>query len=164
MKKQWLYYIGGVLIGAGLLRYAYKNYVLATEWDYEVVGTKIAKLSPLEFSFSFILKNKSAVKAKIKNLDIRIFTGSAEIAKIYQPQVQEIIGGGNTMITVSAKAIPEEIKKNILGIIGTALQKKDIPLDFIGTMQLSTPFGWMKLPIRYSSTGKELYKLYNEYY
>lgn len=164
MNKKWLIYIGGALVGAGLLRYAYKNYVLATEWDYEVSGLQVKKLLPPEISFTFILINKSTISAKLKSMDIRVFSSGVEIAKIYQPEVIEVAGNGKTAITVNVKLVDENIKKDFLKIAGVALQSKDIPLDFVGNMRLLTPFGWAKIPVKYSTTGKELYELYQTYY
>jgi hypothetical protein len=49
-------------------------------------------------------------------------------------------------------------------LVASALTTKDLPLDFVGTFKVKTLFGFTSIPVRFSTTGKELKSLYDTYY
>lgn len=156
---------GSVLMGSALLRYVYKNVMLAQQWDYSVDSYQLVSVSPtLKFNLYFTIINKSAFEATIKDIDLSIFSQNALLSKIQQSEAYTIKPDGKTQIFVTIEVIPEKIFKNWRDIIAQLIQKKDIDLDFVGNMKVKTPFGFSTIPIKFSNTGKNLYNLYKEYY
>lgn len=166
MKAQKILLIGGIGLGtATLLRYLYKNVQLAGKWDYSVDDFKMIEFTPrLKGNFHFTLINKSAFTAQIKDIDLKVFTEDKQLSSIYQAGPYTIAPDGKTKIFVTIDVKPSDVFNNWRTIVAQLVAKSDVKLDFVGTMKLKTPFGWMKIPIRYSDTGKNLYLLYKEYY
>lgn len=163
--KKILLWGGAGLATATLLRYLYKNVMLAAKWDYSVDDFKMVEFVPrLKGNFYFTIINKSALSATIKDIDIKVFSDNKELSSIYQNGPYSVAADGKTKIFVTIDVKPEDVFKNWRSLLSQVITKKDIDLDFVGTMKLKTPFGWIKIPIRYSDTGKNLYKLYKEYY
>ena len=158
--------VGGAgLAGATLLRYLYKNVTLAQKWDYSVDDFKLVQVTPrLKANWHFSIINKSAFSAIVKDIDIKVFSEGVELSQIYQTGPYTIQADGKTKIFVTIDIKPEAVFNNWRVLLGQVISKGDIELDFIGNMKLKTPVGWMKIPIRFSNTGKNLYKLYKEYY
>ena len=158
--------VGGAgLAGATLLRYLYKNVTLAQKWDYAVDDFKLVQVTPrLKANWHFSIINKSAFSAIVKDIDIKVFSEGKELSQIYQTGPYTIQADGKTKIFVTIDIKPEAVFNNWRVLLGQVISKGDIELDFIGNMKLKTPVGWMKIPIRFSNTGKNLYKLYKEYY
>jgi hypothetical protein len=164
-KQKILLYSGLGLAGATLLRYVYKNVMLASKWDYSVDDFKLTEVTPkIKGNMYFTIINKSAFTATIKDIDITVFSQDKPLSKIYQAGPYQVVADGQTKIFVTIDVKAEEVFKNWRMLLGQVIQTKDIALDFVGTMKLKTPFGWVKLPIKFSNTGRELYKLYKEYY
>lgn len=163
--KKILLWGGAGLATATLLRYIYKNVMLAAKWDYSVDDFKMVEFVPrLKGNFYFTILNKSSLSATIKDIDIKVFNQNKQLSSIYQTGPYSVAADGKTKIFVTIDVKPDDVIKNWRTLVSQVITKKDIDLDFVGTMKLKTPFGWIKVPIRYSDTGKNLYKLYKEYY
>lgn len=163
--KKILLLAGGGLAGAAVLRYLYRNILLAKQWDYNVDNFKIVSVTPdVKANMYFTIINKSAFKGIVKDIDIKVFTKSKELSQIKQPNPIEIQADGKTSIFVSISAKPSDIFKNWRDILSQVIEKEDLELDFVGNMKLKTPFGWSTIPIKFSNTGKNLYFLYKQYY
>jgi hypothetical protein len=163
--KKVLLYSGVGLAGATLLRYLYKNVMLAQQWDYSVDDFKLISVTPrLKGNMHFTIINKSAFKANVKDIDLKVFTQGKELSKIYQKGIYTVQPDGITKIFITIDVRPEDVFNNWRTIAAQLIAKQDIELDFIGNMKLQTPVGWVKIPIRFSNTGKELYSLYKQYY
>lgn len=164
--------IGGAsLIASGALFYVYKNIILAKEWDYRVEGFDVLsmKINTKDPKASGDLKlvfiNKSSIKADLKDINIQVFSNGTRLGAIDEPGPLIIKGNGESPvkfgISFDAKALVKDWDK----LLGTFLNTKDIPLDFVGTFRLRTLLGmYIKVPIKYSTTGKDMYKLYQQYY
>lgn len=156
---------GGGLAGAAMLRYVYRNLLLAKQWDYSVDDFKLVEFTPnLKANMYFSITNKSAFKGVVKDIEIKVFSQGKQLSEIKQPKMVEINPDGVTKIYVSISVNPLAIFENWNTLLAQILVKKDIELDFVGQMKLKTPFGWSIIPIRFSNTGKNLYNLYKEYY
>ena len=164
LKKALL--VGGAgLAGATLLRYLYKNVMLAQKWDYTVDDFKLVQVTPrLKANWHFSIINKSAFSAIVKDIDIRVFSEGVELSKIYQAGPYTVEADGKTKIFVTIDIKPEAVFNNWRVLLSQIVAKSDIDLDFVGNMKIKTPVGWIKIPIKFSNTGKNLYLLYKEYY
>jgi len=167
MKADRILLISGATLGAAALaRYLYRNILLANEWDYTLDGFRITKLIPkVEGVVYLTFINKSNLTASIKDVDIKVFTtGNTPIGSINEPSEMKVEPNGKSRLQFVLSADPVAIAKNWRNLSASALTIKDIPLDFVGTFRLKTIFGWTKVPVRYSSTARELKSLYDEYY
>jgi hypothetical protein len=160
-----LLYSGLGLAGATILRYVYKNGVLATKWDYSIDEFKLISVVPkIRTNMYFTIINKSAFKATIKDIDITVLTEEKPVSKIIQAGPYEIAADGKTKIYVSIDVKPEDISSNWRMIVAQIIKNNDIALDYVGTMKVKTPLGWVKIPIMFSNTGREMYDYYKKYY
>jgi LEA14-like dessication related protein len=163
--RKTLLVAGAGLGGAALLRYLYKNIMLAAQWNYSVDDFKLVQVTPrLKANMYFTIFNKSALSAIVKDIDIRVFSEGKELSKIYQTGPYTVMPDGKTKIFVTIDVKPEAVFNNWRVLLSQIVAKSDISLDFVGNMKLKTPFGWVKIPIKFSNTGKNLYLLYKEYY
>lgn len=163
--KKILLLTGGGLAGVAMLRFVYRNMLLAKQWDYSVDNFTLVEVTPqLKANMYFSIINKSAFKGVVKDIEIKVFSQGKQLSEIKQPQIVEIVADGTTKIFVSIAVNPTVVFDNWTTLLGQILLKKDIELDFIGQMKIKTPFGWSTIPIKFSNTGKNLYNLYKEYY
>jgi hypothetical protein len=166
MNKTKILLYGGVGLGAAaLLRYVYKNVQLAGKWDYSVDDFKMVEFTPrLKGNFHFTIINKSSFSAQVKDIDLKVFTDGKQLSSIYQAGPYTVAPDGKTKIYVTIDVKPSDVINNWRSIVAQLIKKSDLPLDFIGNMKIKTPLGWLTVPVKYSDTGRNLYKLYKEYY
>jgi LEA14-like dessication related protein len=108
--------------------------------------------------------NKSNFKAVIKDLDIKVFSSNAQIGSITEPQETTIEANGKSRVKLTLTFDPKAVFNNWKTLVASALTTKDLPLDFVGTFKVKTLFGFTSIPVRFSTTGKELKSLYDTYY
>jgi len=163
--KRTLLILGSGLAGAAILRYIYRNIMLAKQWDYSVDNFNLVSVTPeLKANMYFGIINKSAFKAMVKDINIKVFSQDKQLSEIVQPNLVEVLPDATTKIFVTIAVNPTQIFTNWNVLLAQILTKKDIELDFVGQMKLKTPFGWSTIPIKFSNTGKNLYNLYQQYY
>jgi len=156
---------GASLAGVALARYIYRNVLLANQWDYSVDGFVLTKLTPQAQGVVFLtFINKSNFQAVIKDLDIKVFSSNAQIGSITEPQETTIEANGNSRVKMTLTFDPKAVFNNWKTLVASALTTKDLPLDFVGTFKVKTLFGFTSIPVRFSTTGKELKSLYDTYY
>lgn len=156
---------GASLAGVALARYIYRNVLLANQWDYSVDGFVLTKLTPQAQGVVFLtFINKSNFQAVIKDLDIKVFSSNAQIGSITEPQETTIEANGNSRVKMTLTFDPKAVFNNWRTLVASALTTKDLPLDFVGTFKVKTLFGFTSIPVRFSTTGKELKSLYDTYY
>lgn len=166
MNKKALYIGGSVAALAILGRILYKNIYLAQQWDFNIGTFRIDKFKPLTVTQTIEFINKSNLKVTIKNLNLEVLTEGIKVGEIKQPAEQTIAGGGVSPFKVTYVVDPslkgEKAAKALQKLGGAILAKNDLPIDFAGTVEVKGLFGFTKVPIRYSSTGKSLYQMYLE--
>ena len=161
--KKTLLIIGGGLAGAAIVRYIYRNVLLAKDWDYSVDQFRLVEVTPdLKANMYFTIINKSNFKAFVKDISIDVFTKGKKIGEIRQPKLIEVKADGSTPLFVSISGNLKALFDNWREITAQIILKKDVELDFIGDMKAKTPFGWSTIKIAFSNTGKKLYELSQE--
>ena len=156
---------GAGLAGIAVLRYVYRNILLANQWDYSVDGFVLTQLTPQAQGVVYLtFINKSNFKAVIKDIDVKVFSNNAQIGAITEPNETNIEPNGKSKVKLTLSFDPKAVLNNWRSLIASALTTKDIPLDFVGTFKVKTLFGFTAIPIRFSTTGKELKSLYDTYY
>jgi len=156
---------GATLAGAAIARYVYRNVLLANEWDFNVIEFKINRLVPTAegvVTLEFI--NKSNFTARIKDIDILAFTSGVKLGSIIESKETTIAPNAKSPVSFTITFDPKSLVSGWRSIAASALTLKDIPMDFVGNFKIKTIFGWTKVPVRYSTSGRELKSLYDEYY
>jgi LEA14-like dessication related protein len=167
MQKKLLIIGGATIIAAVGLRTLYKNIYLAGQWDFNMGTFNLEGTKPFTISQTIEFINKSNLKIDIRNVNLGVFTNGARIGTIKEPAEQIISGKGISKFKVNYVLNPslnnQKTTEAISKAVASYLQTKDIPIDFVGYMEVKTPFGFTQVPIRWSSTGKNLYNLWYQY-
>jgi len=171
MKKSTIILLTGGAVVAGLMgRYVYRNIVLAKDYDFKFngfipTGIRLTGDDPKisgKASLQFI--NKSDIKAVIKDINIQVFSKNVRLGAIEKPEVVSIAPKGFTTFNFDISFNPKSVVDNWRILTSTIINDKNIPMDFVGQLKVDTAFGFIKIPIKYSTTGKDLYALYQQYY
>jgi LEA14-like dessication related protein len=156
---------GATLAGATLARYIYRNVLLANQWDYSVDGFVLTQITPQAQGVVYLtFVNKSNFQAVIKDVDIKVFSTNAQIGSISEPNETTIEANGKSRVKLTLSFDPKAVFNNWKTLLASALTTKDLPLDFVGTFKVKTLFGFTSIPVRFSTSGKELKSLYDTYY
>jgi len=164
MNKRNLY-IGGAVIAVAILgRILYKNIYLAGKWDFNIGRFKIDKFKPLTVTQTIEFINKSNFKVTVKDINIEVLTQGVKIGSIVKNEEQTIAGKGvspfQITYVVDANIKDKKTSQAIEELASAILDKKDLPLDFVGKVKVKGLLGYTKVPILYSTTGKNLYQMY----
>jgi LEA14-like dessication related protein len=167
MKKKLLIIGGATIVAAIALRTLYKNLYLAGQWDFNMGSFGVKSFKPLVITQTIDFINKSNLKLTVKNIKIGVYSNNIRIGQIDRANEQTIGPKGIPKFTLEYALTPtlgnQAAKDAITKVASTYLQTKDLPVDFVGSLDVKTPFGFVTVPVRYSSTGKNLYKLWYEY-
>lgn len=158
-------------VAAGLAgHFVVSNYRKATDFDFDFKGfiptqADLFSANPkIAGRATMGILNKSDIKAEIKDIDIQVFSQGARLGSISQPGLVVIPAKGTFNLTVEVSADPKSIADNWRTLLSTYIASKNIPMDFVGKLKVKTLLGFVKIPIRYSTSGKDLYDLYKKYY
>jgi len=156
---------GATLAGAAIARYVYRNILLANEWDFNVTGFRINRLIPqAEGVVTIEFINKSNFTATIKDIDLTVLSQDVKVGSITESKETTIVPNGKSPLSFTINFDPKSLISGWRTLAANALTLKDFPLDFVGNFKIKTIFGFTKVPVRYSTSGKELKSLYDEYY
>lgn len=166
MKKRYIY-VGASLVAFSVLaRTLYKNIYLARQWDFRTTGFRIDKFKPLTVTQKIEFINKSNFKLTIKNIQFGVFSNGIKIGEIIQLPEQTISGKSFSPLQITYALNPKlksgEERKQLEILAGKALANKDLELDFVGSVDVKGVFGFLRVPIKYLSTGKTLISIYKE--
>lgn len=157
--------IGGGLMSFAILRYVYKNIILATDLDYSLQNVSITSIKPnLQGVITLSIINKSDIKLNLRNLNIKAFVSGFMLGELKQTSEITISAQGRSMVSLIFNVTPDNLTQNIKEILVNVISKKDIPIDFVGQVDAKSWLGYVTLPLKYSTSGKDLKSLYDEYY
>ena len=157
--------VGGGLASYALLNYAYKNVILVGKLDYSIVNVQITKLLPtIEGFASIVIKNKSQIGVDVRNVDLKLFLDNVEMGSVLQTKPTSIKPYGQSIIIGYVRIEAKNIVDNAKQLFSTIKTTSDIPVDLVGNLEIKSILGWVKIPVKYSTTGKDLKALYDEYY
>lgn len=155
--------IGSGLGAFALGRYVYKSLYLASLWDFEVISIRHTSILPrLDGIMEFAIINKSAVRLEMRNLDLKVITSGIQIGQISQDSNLSIAPNGRTTISIK---IGVEYRALIKALGATYMSVKsfsDFPISIVGTIDVKGLFGYITLPITYTTSGQELYDEYGK--
>lgn len=158
-------------VAAGLAgHYVVSNYRKATDFDFEFKGliptqADLFSTNPkISGRATMGILNRSDIKAEIKDIDIQVFSQGVRLGAIRQPAIINIPAKSTFNLTVEVSADPKSMADNWRTLLSTYIATKNIPMDFVGRLKVRTILGFITIPIRYSTSGKDLYDLYKKYY
>jgi LEA14-like dessication related protein len=157
--------VGGGLASYALLNYAYKNVMLVGKLDYSIANAQITKLLPtIEGFASIVITNKSQIGVDVRKVDLKLFLDGVEMGSVLQTKPTVIKPDSKSIIKGFIRVEAENIIGNAKQLFTTIKTTSDIPVDLVGNLEIKSLLGWVKIPVTYSTTGKNLKTLYDEYY
>ncbi len=157
--------IGGGVASYAILRYAYKTISLAQKMEVGYEGFIIKSITPeLSGVVTLYIKNVSDLTLTIKNVDVKLFAGNVEVGSLTQSQELSILPNKKSLLRLNININYDSVKEGFGQIKGIISDTGNLPIDVVGVLDLKSIFGWIKMPIKYSTTGKDLKALYDQYY
>jgi len=157
--------VGGGLGAFAIFRYVYKTISLAEKMELKYEGFIIKNITPqLSGVVSLNIVNKSDLTLTLKNIDIKLFAGTAEIGSLVQSKELDILPNGKSLLRLNININYESVFEGFGQIKDIIKSKNDLPIDIIGVADVKSILGWVKIPLKYSTTGKDLKALYDTYY
>jgi LEA14-like dessication related protein len=155
--------IGSGLGAFALGRYVYKTIFLASLWDFEVISIRHTSILPrLDGILEFAIINKSNVRLEMRNLDLKVITSGIQIGQISQDSNLSIAANGRTTISIKIGVEYKALIKALGATYRSVKSFSDFPVDIDGTIDVKGVFGYITLPIRYTTSGQELYDEYGK--
>lgn len=171
MKTKHVAMLAAGAVVAGLAgHFVVSNIRKASDFDFEFKGfvptqADLFSANPrISGRATMGILNKSDINAEIKDIDIQVFSQGARLGSIRQPALIGIPAKGTFNLTVEVSADPKSIADNWRTLLSTYISTKNIPMDFVGRLRVKTIVGFVTIPVRYSTSGKDLYDLYKKYY
>jgi LEA14-like dessication related protein len=157
--------IGGGIGAFAIFRYVYKTVSLAQSMELQYEGFIIKTITPqLSGVVSLNIVNKSDLTLTLKNVDIKLFAGTAEVGSLVQSKELDILPNGKSLIRLNININYDSVIEGFGQIKNIIKTTNDLPIDIIGVADIKSIFGWVKIPLKYSTTGKDLKALYDTYY
>lgn len=155
--------IGSGLGAFALGRYVYKSLYLASLWDFEVISIRHTSILPrLDGIMEFAIINKSAVRLEMRNLDLKVITSGIQIGQISQNSNLSIAPNGQTTISIKIGVNYGALIKALGATYKSVKSFSDFPISIVGTIDVKGLFGYITLPITYTTSGQELYDEYGK--
>lgn len=146
-----------IVSGLGAIGYLIYNYYrkqlgLLENYDYKIIGFKIKKVAKnnLVFDVKTRFFNKSKIEATIEKIFVKIIVEGADVGFLTENKPFLIPSQGSSDIDLQIALNPQDIAKNILGILFGGVQKKDIKFTMEGYANIRSGFVRTTLPIEYS--------------
>lgn len=163
--SKFLLAVGGGLGAFAIFRYVYKTISLAQRMELQYEGFIIKTITPeLSGVVTMNILNKSDLTLTIKNVDIKLFAGTAEVGSLVQPRELSILPNGKSLIRLNINVNYQSVIDGFGQIKNAIKSTNDLPIDIIGNADVKSIFGWVKMPLKYSTSGKDLKALYDQYY
>lgn len=146
-----------IISGVGAVAYLVYKYFqkqvgLLENYDYKIIGVKIKKVSKNDVVFDIKTRffNKSKIEAVVEKIFIKFIVEGADVGYITENKSFLIPAQGSSDIDLQITINPQDIAKNILGILFGGVKKKDINFTMDGYANIRSGFIRTTLPIKYS--------------
>ena len=164
-RTKFLVAVGGSIGAFAILRYVYKTISLAQKMELQYEGFIVRTITPeLSGIVSLNIKNKSDLTLTIKNVDIKLFAGNVEVGSLVQPRELSINPNAKSLIRLDIRVNYQSVIDGFGQIKKVIKSVNDLPIDIIGVADVKSIFGWVKMPLKYSTSGRDLKELYDTYY
>lgn len=155
--------IGSGLGAFALGRYVYKSLYLVSLWDFEVISIRHTSILPrLDGIMEFAIINKSNVRLEMRNLDLKVITSGIQIGQISQDSNLSIAPNGRSTISIKIGVEYRALIKALGATYQSVKSFSDFPITIVGTIEIKGLIGYFTLPIRYTTSGQELYDEYGK--
>ncbi len=162
---KFLVVAGGSIGAFAILNYVYRTISLAQKMELEYEGFIVRTITPeLSGVVSLNIRNKSDLTLTIKNVDIKLFAGKVEVGSLIQPKELSIKPNDKSLIRLDIRVNYKSLIDGFGQIKKVIKSVNDLPIDIIGVADVKSIFGWVKMPLKYSTSGKDLKELYDTYY
>lgn len=151
-------------------RYLFLNFIKLKAWDFSYNGLTIKDVSfvgnkpKVSAEVSITLINKSDFVAKIKDINIQVFSKEVRLGSVERPEELTIKAKGSSEVKFLINFNSDGLIDNWKLLAGTLLSTSNLPIDFVGQLKMNIAGIWTKVPIKYSTTGKDLKNMYETYY
>ena len=141
--------VSGVgVVGYFIYNYYRKQLGLLENYDYKIIGFKIKNIFVFDVKTRFF--NKSKIEATIEKIFIKIIVEGTDVGFLTENKPFLIPSQGSSDIDLQIAINPQDITKNILGILFGGVQRKDVKFTMDGYANIRSGFVRTTLPIKYS--------------
>jgi hypothetical protein len=145
--------VSGVgVVGYFIYNYYRKQLGLLENYDYKIIGFKIKNVAKNNLFFDVKTRffNKSKIEATIEKIFIKIIVEGNDVGFLTENKPFLIPSQGSSDIDLQIAINPQDIAKNILGILFGGVQRKDVKFTMDGYANIRSGFVRTTLPIKYS--------------
>ncbi len=142
--------IGAVLYG--VYSFYKKQIGLLQNYDYQIIGAKVNKLSLNQISFSTKVRffNKSKIEVVVQNIYLDVYLEDTLTGFVTENKPFVVPSQGSSDIDLNMTFNPQSLLKNITNVILVGLKKKDLNFTLKGYANIRSGFVSTTLPITYS--------------
>jgi len=135
--------VSGVgVVGYFIYNYYRKQLGLLENYDYKIIGFKIKNVAKnnLVFDVKTRFFNKSKIEATIEKIFIKIIVEGNDVGFLTENKPFLIPSQGSSDIDLQIAINPQDIAKNILGILFGGVQRKDVKFTMDGYANIRSGF------------------------
>jgi len=142
--------IGAVLYG--VYSFYKKQIGLLQNYDYQIIGAKVNKLSLNQISFSTKVRffNKSKIEVVVQNIYLDVYLEDTLTGFVTENKPFVVPSQGSSDIDLDMTFNPQSLLKNLTNVILVGLKKKDLNFTLKGYANIRSGFVSTTLPITYS--------------
>lgn len=142
--------VGG--IGYAIYRFYKKQFALLADFDYEISGIRVNKLSLNNISLDISVRfgNKSKIEATVSEIFLDVFLEGQKVGFISDNKPFVIPSNGTSDVSMNVTFNPQLIFKSALPIILSGISKKDLNFMFKGNANIKSGIVSTTLPINIS--------------
>jgi LEA14-like dessication related protein len=142
--------IGAVLYG--VYSFYKKQIGLLQNYDYQIIGAKVNKLSLNQISFSTKVRffNKSKIEVVVQNIYLDVYIEDTLTGFVTENKPFVVPSQGSSDIDLDMTFNPQSLLKNLTNVILVGLKKKDLNFTLKGYANIRSGFVSTTLPITYS--------------
>lgn len=151
-----------LISGVGIVGYLAYRYVktqigVLKNYEYKIIGVKVKKISLTSVVFDIKTRffNKSKIEAVVEKLYLAIKIEGANVGYITENKSFVIPPQGFSDVDLQIASSPQDVAKNIIGIVLGGIKRKDIKFTLEGYANIRSGFISTTLPITYSDVASE---------
>jgi LEA14-like dessication related protein len=156
--KPILILAGVSIIGYSLYRYYMKQLTFLQDITYQVIGVRIRSITTSSVSMDITTRiyNASNVEATVKEMYLDVFMNDIKVGNVNEVKDILILPSKTTDISFNFSFNPRLIGKNLLDIISSTVQTKDINFELKGYIKVKSSFLTPTIPFEYQNNLKNL--------
>lgn len=159
MKK--ILIIAGLLGGAGYAVYRFykKQAELLQQYSTQLTGIKVNGITKdkVDLVVKIRLYNKSKIEATVKKLFGQVIINNVNLGYFIQEQSFVVPAEGENDIPLNVVFSPGVLLGNIVNLISSAAQTKDLPIVIKGYASVKSGLFTISVPYSYNTTFKEYF-------